>query len=104
MVAAIVLLSLMPSPPSLEFEQSDKLGHVGAYAVVMFWFSQLYGKLARVFYALGFIAMGVGLEFAQGETGFRTYDMFDMYANALGVVLGGMLGFFWRIQALSSAH
>jgi glycopeptide antibiotics resistance protein len=32
--------------------------------------------------------MGVGLEFAQGRLAYRSYDMFDMYANALGVLLG----------------
>ncbi len=104
MIVAVIWLSLTPSPPSLDFEQSDKLGHFGAYAVVMLWFSQLYGKVARMFYALGFIAMGVGLEFLQGETGFRTYDAFDMYANGLGVLLGAVLGLFWRIQAVSSAR
>ena len=88
MVAALVWLSLTPSPPTLGFEQSDKLGHFGAYAVVMFWFSQLYGKTARVFFALGFIALGVGLEFAQDQVGFRTYEAADMLANALGVLLG----------------
>jgi hypothetical protein len=34
------------------------------------------------------IAMGVALEFAQGELGYRTYEVYDMYANALGVLLG----------------
>ena len=32
--------------------------------------------------------MGVGLEFAQGQLGYRTYEVFDMYANTLGVLLG----------------
>jgi glycopeptide antibiotics resistance protein len=37
---------------------------------------------------IGFIAMGVGLEFLQGELGYRTLDFADMVANALGVLFG----------------
>jgi VanZ family protein len=91
MVAAVVWLSLTPSPPTLDFEQSDKLGHFVAYGSLMFWFSQVYQDRARVLYAVGFIAMGVGLEFLQGQLGYRTYEVFDMYANALGVLLGWAL-------------
>jgi hypothetical protein len=34
----------MPAPPTLNFEQSDKLGHFLAYGGLMFWFCQLYPK------------------------------------------------------------
>ena len=55
----------------------------------MFWFCQLYqARPARIGYGLGFIAMGIGLEFVQGALGYRTYDLADMYANSLGVLLG----------------
>lgn len=89
MVAAIVWLSLAPAPPKLEFEQSDKLGHFLGYGTLMFWFCQLYARRrTRIGYAAGFLAMGVLLEQAQGLLGYRTYEVFDMYANALGVLLG----------------
>ena len=88
MVAAIVWLSLTPSPPELDFEQSDKLGHCAGYAVLMVWFAQAYAGRARIGYAAGFIALGVALEFAQEMLGFRRYDGADMLANALGVLLG----------------
>ena len=39
-------------------------------------------------YGAGFIAMGVGLEFIQGMTDYRTYDVLDMAANSIGVLLG----------------
>ena len=35
-----------------------------------------------------FIVLGVTLEFAQGTTGYRTFDILDMVANACGVLLG----------------
>ena len=88
MVAAIVWLSLTPSPPQVDFEQSDKLGHLLAYGTLMFWFCQLYAAEARLGYGVGFVAMGIALEFAQSATGHRSYDLLDMAANALGVLLG----------------
>lgn|SRR5574341_385831 len=87
--AAIVWLSLTPAPPDLEIEYGDKLGHFAAYGLLMFWFCQLYfSRNARIAYALGFAAMGVGLEFIQGALGYRTFEVFDMFANALGVLIG----------------
>ena len=87
--AAIVWLSLTPSPPEVDIAHGDKLGHFAAYGLLMFWFSQLYRERnPRIAYALGFVAMGVGLELVQGQFGYRTYEVFDMYANTLGVLLG----------------
>jgi VanZ family protein len=89
MVAAIVWLSLTPSPPKVDFKESDKVGHLLAYGSLMFWFCQLYAtKKTRILYGIGFVAMGVTLEFIQGALGYRTYEVFDMLANTLGVLLG----------------
>jgi VanZ family protein len=87
--AAIVWLSLTPSPPQVEVAHSDKIGHFAAYGLLMFWFSWLYpGKRTRVAYAVALTAMGIGLEFLQGHLGYRTYDVFDMLANSIGVLFG----------------
>jgi VanZ family protein len=87
--AAIVWLSLNPAPPDLDVAHGDKLGHLAGYGLLMFWFSQLYlQRKTRIAYAIGFAAMGIGLEFLQGQLGYRTYEVFDMYANTLGVLLG----------------
>lgn len=95
MVAAIVVLTLLPPSAGLELGERDKLAHLLAYGVLMFWFCQLYpGRQPRILYAAGLAAMGVVLEHIQGMLGYRTYDVFDMYANALGVVLG------WSIALL----
>jgi VanZ family protein len=86
MVAAIVWLSLTPKPPDVEIEGSDKLGHLASYAILMFWFAQLY--LRRVLYAAGFIALGIALELAQRWLGYRSAELYDALANTLGVLLG----------------
>ena len=89
MVAAIFWLSLTPSPPSIDIAAGDKLGHFAAYGALMFWFCGLYPKnRARLLYGAAFIVMGVGLEVLQGMLGFRTYDVLDMVANSVGVLLG----------------
>jgi VanZ family protein len=88
-VGAIVWLSVTPSPPDPGFEQGDKLEHVLAYGVLTFWFCQVYASpRTQLGIAVGFIAMGVGLEFVQGALVYRTYDELDMLANASGVIAG----------------
>ena len=86
MVVAVAWLSLTPSPPDIDMEGGDKLGHLLSYFLLMFWFSQLYAQ--RAGYAAGFIAMGIALEFAQRALGYRTFELHDVLANAGGVLLG----------------
>ena len=94
LAAIIVWLSLTPAPPRIDFEQGDKLGHFLAYGSLMFWFCLLYAhRASRIAYGLLWIGMGVGLEFIQGQLGYRTYEVFDMYANTLGVLIGWAFSF-----------
>jgi VanZ family protein len=88
MVCVVVWLSLTPAPPKVEFEQSDKVGHLLAYGVLMFWFAQLYMRRTRFFYGVWFGAMGIVLEYLQHALGHRTLDVADMAANTLGVLAG----------------
>ena len=54
----------------------------------MFCFAQLDARHRnRLAYAAGFVALGVGLEFVQGLTDYRTFEVADMVANAIGVLL-----------------
>jgi len=91
-VAAIIWLSVMPSPPDPGIEHADKFEHVLAYGALMFWFCQLHaGWRMRLAYAIGFAAMGIALEIAQGALPYRTYEELDMAANGLGVAAGWMV-------------
>ena len=88
-VLLVIYLSLMPGIEALPVEQGDKISHVLAYGVLMSWFANLYGELhERWLLAAGFIAMGIALEFVQRWTGFRTFEVADMMAGALGVAVG----------------
>lgn len=94
----IVWLSLTPAPPRIDIEQGDKLGHFLAYGSLMYWFCLLYvRRKERLAYAALWVAMGVGLEFIQGQLGYRTYELFDMFANTLGVLIGWALSLVFRI-------
>ena len=89
LVGVILWLSFTPQPPQIEFEQSDKVGHFLAYGGLMFWFCQLYPRpRTRLAYALGFIGMGIAIEFGQRATGYRSFEVYDMVADAIGVALG----------------
>lgn len=88
-MGVILWLSLTPQPPQVDFEQSDKVGHFIAYGGLMFWFCQLYpATRTRLAYAAGFITMGIAIEYIQRWTGYRSFEVMDMVADAIGVALG----------------
>jgi VanZ family protein len=92
-VIGIIVLSLIPSPPELiPVEQGDKVEHVLAYATLMFWFAQVYVRQPRrIVAAVLLIALGIGLEYIQGWTGWREFSYADMAADAVGVAVGWLL-------------
>ncbi|MFO1321622.1 MAG: hypothetical protein U1F52_18585 [Burkholderiales bacterium] len=88
-VLIVAVMSLVPRPPELGIEHGDKVQHLLAYGSLMLWFAQVrVERGARRVTALALVAMGIGLEFAQGMTGYRTYSYADMAANTTGVILG----------------
>lgn len=89
LVLLVVYLSLVPNPPApVMFDHADKLEHALAYAALSFWFCQLYGRL-RVIVALA--GLGIALEYVQGWTGYRSFDVLDMLADGVGVLSGSVL-------------
>ncbi|TMH62130.1 MAG: VanZ family protein [Betaproteobacteria bacterium] len=89
LVMLVIWLSLTRQPIEIPVEHGDKLGHFVAYGTLMFWFAQLDARhRIRLYYAIGFCALGVALEFAQRLTGYRSFEVADMGANAVGVLLG----------------
>jgi VanZ family protein len=102
LVAAIVFLSLGPATgPELPLPEGDKWGHALAYAVATWWWGMLYVRSrTRWLLCAAFIVLGVALEFVQGLTDYRTFDVLDMAADAAGAVLARLaLGTpRWRTQ------
>ncbi len=89
-VAAVFYLSLMPHPPQpISLSGVDKWEHALAYALLMLWFCQVYvERKARISLLLSLVAMGVGIEFLQGMSGYRYFEYADMLANTTGVLIG----------------
>jgi VanZ family protein len=88
-VALLIYLSLAKLNVTVDVANGDKYGHVAAYAVLTFWFMQLYEDArSRLFVVSGLFALGVLLEILQFLTGYRSMDAVDAAADALGIALG----------------
>lgn len=92
LVVTVIYLSLTPHPIEIDVEQGDKMGHTFAYLGLMIWFAQLYHRRSHVWWGLGFITLGIALEYLQGWSGYRDFEYLDMVADATGVAAGWLLG------------
>ncbi len=92
LVAYVIYSSLTPNPIEVDVSDFDKYAHTFGYFVLMGWFMQIYhAKKMLMICAAVFVSMGVGLEFLQGLTGYRYFDVYDMLANSFGVLLALLL-------------
>ncbi len=91
LIALVVYVSLIPALPSIDITAADKVAHVFAYATLTLWFLQLYPADRRAMLVIGFIMMGIALEFLQELTASRSFEYGDIAANTGGVVLGWLL-------------
>ena len=67
----------------------DKVAHIRAYGSLSLWFGMiLSGRGWQLGVALALAALGVVLEFLQGLTGYRSFEIADMVANTIGAMLG----------------
>ena len=88
LVTFVIYLSLAPQTIDLGRIEGVKAGHFTAYAVLMFWFSQLIQPArSRCALAIALAAMGVTLEYIQDLVG-RDFAYLDMRDNAFGVLAG----------------
>ena len=89
LVLFVIYVSVMPEPVQLPVAEGDKFGHVLAYAALMSWFANLYELRARrMQFAIGFIALGIALEFVQQSTGYRSFEIADMAAGLFEAQFG----------------
>ena len=92
MIGAVVVVSLIPPPPlpAVAFNGIDKVEHVLGYFALSAMGCALFARMpTRARIGAGLVAMGIGLEIAQGQlTVTRTPDVIDAVANSIGVLLG----------------
>lgn len=89
LVAATAWGSLTPMPPEWAFTLGDKLLHGATYALLTFWFGQIYrGPAPQLLLVFAFSALGALLEVGQAySSAYRHFDLADAAASALGAVL-----------------
>jgi VanZ family protein len=85
LVSLTITLSLRPLPASLAVDHLDKLAHALTYAALTLWFIQIAPAPRWVRIAIRFMCMGVLIEIAQGQTGYRQFSFVDMLANGTGI-------------------
>ena len=92
LIAFVVFETLTTSPVGIDVPFGDKYMHTVGYFILMGWFVQIYqSRKARVFWGVFFISMGISLEFLQELGGVRYFEVNDMLANGLGVVIAWLL-------------
>ncbi len=91
LVVYVSYASLAPGPVYEHPPRWDKVGHFLAYFTLMWWFAQVWPWSRHRRIAAAFAAMGIGMEFLQEMTGYRTLELGDMVADVCGVVIGWWL-------------
>ncbi len=87
-VLVIFIACLLPLkvPQEISISFFDKWVHLIIYGWLALWFAPL--SKHKNFLLLALIFMGIGIEFLQSLTSYRTGDILDIAANSLGAFLG----------------
>jgi len=86
----IGFFALMPVSPGAMAMPSDKLMHVIAFAVLVLPLSMIFARKA-LFIFVGAVAYGLLIEVVQPYAG-RMFELGDLWADALGAIIGIGLG------------
>lgn len=98
---AIALRPLNEHSPENWFPQSDKLAHLGFFAL-LWWLGRRSRLASPAGLAIGFLAFAVGIEVAQAlSTTGRAASVADVVADAAGLLLGVWIT--RRLEAAESA-
>jgi VanZ family protein len=85
----VIVSSLVPAHDLPNVSVNDKVEHIVAYTALAIWFGGLLERKSYVRVALWLLALGGGIEIAQGLMGLgRTADVRDFLADGLGVLIG----------------
>ena len=93
-VVAALAFSLGPATPQGPGHHADKLVHFAGYAMLMYWWAQLYISFPqRVRVGAALVLFGIVIEGLQGLTPTRQPDAWDVLANTIGIVMGGWIAY-----------
>lgn len=90
LVIAVVVGSLVPAGVlrPLTAALGDKALHAGSYCLLMIWFGGLYERAKHPWIALGLLLLGIGLDLLQLDTATRSFELADIAADAIGILVG----------------
>jgi hypothetical protein len=89
LVLIVVVASLVPAGSLPHIGMTDKAEHMIAYGGLALCYGGLMTPRHYVYLGLGLLALGGGIEIAQGLMGLgREADWRDFYADALGAAIG----------------
>lgn len=89
LILGVVVASLVPGGDLPHLGISDKVEHFTAYFGLALWFGGLVMPRRYALLALALLALGGGIEIAQGLMGWgREADWHDFYADAIGAFAG----------------
>jgi hypothetical protein len=89
LILIVVVSSLVPAGSLPHLGMSDKLEHMIAYGGLALCYGGLVMPRHYVYLGLALLALGGGIEIAQGLMGWgRDADWRDFYADTLGTALG----------------
>ncbi len=88
-VIVILYKALSPSgEPLVDFYQSDKVLHAGAFFVLSFLLNRSSSSIEkRIRNMLSLLAFGILIEILQSFTGYREVSFWDVVADLLGILL-----------------
>ncbi len=89
----VLWMALTPDPGiTLEFPYGDKLLHAITFTCLMGWWGNVYrARRPRGWAALGCLAFGVFIEFAQWLDPPRDADVLDVLADGVGIAIALLL-------------
>lgn len=90
MLLGVAVLSLVSISTPIRFDQGDKVTHLLAYAVLMYWWGMVQPQ-RRLAWAVVLALLGIVLEWAQSLTPARIMEWPDGLANVAGVLLAVIL-------------
>ena len=93
LVAAVIYFSLSTTIVQVPGDPGGRYTHVAAYALLMLSFAYAYPNArTTVVVAAALLALGISMEYFQLRIG-RDFERADMVADAIGIGLGWLLGF-----------
>jgi VanZ family protein len=97
LVIGVVVGSLLPGRMMPTVSLSDKIQHAGAYFLLMIWFAGLYQRKVHPIIAVVLLLLGIALDLLQGTTKTRSFEVNDIVADAVGILVGLVLSF-WLLE------